>query len=218
MADGVVENSTGKAGQFFQKHKTPILVVAGLGVAFVLYMLVRGSSGTSSQSPSAGAYGTGANPYGTGGPGSSYGDYGVQGPPGPPGATGKQGKQGKQGPPGKDNDRDGKKNNRHHKGGPPARHRHTAAHVTLGVKSPSPQTKLAMNTVHYTVKPGETSASVAMKHGTDISTLHGMNPAHVGSQASVHPGQRISVPKAPAHPAHQQIHRQAPRRREPTRK
>jgi LysM repeat protein len=189
MADdggGAATKTAGKTGEFVQKHKKAIYWTAGIVAAIVLYLVIRGYSGGGSTTAanSAGAAGTsgiGTNPYAGGGF-----SGGLEGPAGPAGATGPAGPRGKQGKPGKDSDKGKRtdKTGRHH--GPKRRVGHIPATTHHAA-----QTTTAARTTHYTVKPGETSASVAAKHGTDISTLHAMNG--VGAQRSVHPGQRVRV-------------------------
>lgn len=187
MADGVAEKTASKTGSFFQKHKTTIFIVGGIVIAGILFIIVRGSSGSSSSA------GTASNDPGSSN-GLSQADLAgllssiPQGPPGmagaagatgAKGATGARGKTGAKGAPGKPAPKPKPKKPPVHKKPPPRR--------------ATPQTNLASRTTHYTVKPGETTASVAAKHGMDSSSLFAANRTVMGSSAQVHAGQRVQV-------------------------
>lgn len=160
---GLAGKTAGKTGTFFQKHKTTIFVIGGIAVVLVLYLVLRGS-GLSSASTDPNAA-TGIGPV----PGNDPGAPGAPGAPGTPGSRGKRGRRGRRGHQG-------------HKG---------PKGTPLMQASMTPTAALSAKTVHYNTKPGETSASVALKHGQDVSNLHAMNP-HLGSNG-VMPGQRVRV-------------------------
>lgn len=195
MADNVAtetgKKASAKTGTFFQKHKTTIFIVGGIVVAFILYMVYRGSGGggtTASTSGSAGGVSNSDLAGALQGLQGGAGPAGAAGAPGAKGPTGAKGPRGARGPHGKRPPvmrRPKRKPGDRFPGGP----KHVPGNPGERMH---PGTNTAMRSVHYTVKPGETSTSVAVKHNMDVSTLHGINPV-IGAQQSVHPGQRVRV-------------------------
>ncbi len=194
MADeqsaGAVSKTAGKTGQFFSKHKTTIFAVGGIVVVFVLYLVLRGNSSTSA------ATGADTDAADNGTTGFSPTDSGNVGPTGPAGATGSTGATG---PAGKTNwyqmakqllisrgnknpsvaqiDRERKKLLKELGGGGGKNTPNTPKGAAL-----TPITALTTHTTHYTVKPGDTLASIGAKHGVDSSDIHAMNRTQLGNK------------------------------------
>src|SRR5882724_9015228 len=174
---------------FVKKHKTGFLAGAGILVIFILYIIIRGTGGGGSSSQAADSSGitdpnaaTGFNPAN----GIVQGPPGMAGPPGPGGSRGPAGSgkfsfyaearrlliaRGNKHPTKAQIERKRRqliKNADKGGGGSPTMHPGAQAPV-------SPAVNLAANTTHYTVKPGDTTASIGAKHGLDPSTIHGAN-------------------------------------------
>lgn len=201
MANDLVDKPVG----FVKKHKTGVLAGAGILVIFVLYLVMRGSSGSSSSSSQP----TGAATTDPNATGFSPANGLVQGPPGTAGPPGPTGSRGPSGPSGKFSFwKEARailiaRGNRH-----PTQSQIDRERAVIMKKTPSagngggkhipaaapvsPAVNLAANTTHYTVKPGDTAASIAAKHGTDVSGFHGANRTTLGRK-DVMAGQRVRV-------------------------
>jgi LysM repeat protein len=163
------EKVTTKTGDFVKKHKTGLIVTA-IVLVVIIFLYLRHYGGTTSASNS-GSTGTGTNYSGTG-----TGSLDLIGPAGPAGPRGKQGPRGRRGKPPK----------HHHK----SSISNTGGGNTPGMTSPM---LLMMSTQHYTVKPGDTLGTIGAKHGTDGSSIYGMNRTVMGGKPVAIPGQRIRV-------------------------
>lgn len=181
MAD-TMDAAASKSTSFIQKHKTPLIIAGVLALLLIGYLIFRSNqnSGTSSLNDQTGSS-TGLPPDLSG----LVGPVGPAGPAGPTGATGKRGptgkpgKRGPKGPPGNQHKGGG--------GGPgkkPGMVSSTAMH---------PAVLTASRTQFHTVQAGETTTSVAARHGMDNSTLFGMNRTAMGGSLQVRPGQRLQV-------------------------
>jgi LysM repeat protein len=206
MADeNAATNATGKATSFVKRHKTPILIISGVVVVFILYMILRGSnSGSASgQTSSGGATdpnaATGFNPangvvQGPAGTAGAIGATGKRGPAGRIGSIWQEAKarliaRGNKHPTNAQINRERSRILASSAPNPPPKQRMHPLNPQAPV---SPAVTMAARTTHYTVKPGETTASVAAKHGMQASTLHGANGTVVGNK-NVMAGQRVRV-------------------------
>lgn len=177
MADTeTVTKAPGKAGEFVKKHKNALIVGSVVLVLAILYMIHRANQ-QNAAATSSNNTGTGYSPADLASILSSL----PPGPAGPPGPEGPRGPKGPQGP--GDGDGGGHHHHHHHKG-------KRQVNVDQG---PHPAIQLSRRTSFHTVQPGETTTTVAARHGMTPSTLVGMNGSRIGGSQQVMPGQRVRV-------------------------
>lgn len=177
-------NPANKAGSFVQKHKTPLIVVGVMVFLLIGFLIYRSNANSAANSSNSS---TGTDTTGTGYSPADLASILSSLPSGPPGPEGPTGARGPKGPPGK----------RGPKGPPGRRPRPVKKEITSGsatLTSPShPAIATANRTVYHTVKPGETTGTIAAKHGMDSSSLYGMNATRMGSSTQAMAGQRLRV-------------------------
>lgn len=191
---------------FMKKHKTGVLAGAGILAIFVIYIILKGSgAGGGSNAPADSSAITDPNAATGFNPANGL----VQGPPGMAGAPGPSGPRGPGGSTKFSFWREARalliaRGNKHPSQAQINRERDKliknadkpsgGQHMHPGVEAPvSPAVNLAANTTHYTVKPGDTAQSIALKHGImDPSSVHGANRTVMGHK-DVMAGQRVRV-------------------------
>lgn len=215
MADdkSAAQNIAGKTGNFYEKHKTSIWIGAAILGILIIWLIMRGSSNSASNtgtaanvSPDSSNLGPslGSGSFGAGG------FNGAPGPAGPAGATGATGPKGATGATGKTpslwqiaKEALEGKGIRNPTSSQIWHERKTLFGIGGGkkkiarrpgpVKPPkvTPAHQLASVTQYTHVANGQTSASVAAKHGMTTSSLHALNPG-LGSTGAM-PGQRVRI-------------------------
>jgi LysM repeat protein len=173
-----------KNNDFFQKHKNVIFILAGLAVAIIAYILIKGqssSSTTSSTTTPASTATTGTIPSGftdnTGSGGYYQGPTGETGPAGPAGPAGPTGPAGTAAT------------------NPGVSGAALGGAATAWAPTPAPAVAAPV-TNYYTVKSGDTLSGIASTHGTTWQAIYAnpQNASVIGSNPNlIMPGQRLII-------------------------